>query len=545
MARKLLRNLALLTTLAVAYNEASAQYPQFYQLYNSIFGEDAPKAKTKGKRPANPIYGKDLTVAGNGLFLTSYVTPSRADNDGSYDLTKQFSSKDKIRYSALTAAKVKQIIDNAKVDKNVKARIRALQQKAGKNRAINHKRFSDAIKDGKLTKRELFMLEEGTYAYLVTTGRQGVVGFYEVGKNNGKSLEQEIQTPSEQELDRIKRRWRLSPEAKQDTTKADTTSRIPAKTLEEAAKDTSMIAFPRDKTEVEADSGKSISQYAQPIDMVVHGDSGAVAQGYVPADSLKKGEVSPDTTEPFMRETADSLILLRNFGKLTKTQKSAWNRSVSDAVRNKGFQRVSYGIYVRKKEETEGGRPVRFGLNVGASNSEEIVAGTYLDFPLSDNFDLETFAEWSIRNGKPYFTSSSYDVTTRQLKFVTPSTRERRVDDTTTVNNETPLAEAGVALNYLASDWLEFGFGAGIQALKNTEKINGSSTVSLERNGVVIRGPETISSYGEKASTKAYPTFRAGLRLKPWKGLTLELMLKRTGIKKGENHARFDLGWKF
>ena len=179
MAKKALKNLALLTALAVGYNEASAQqYHQIYQLYNSLFGEDAPKAKGKGNRPANPIYGKDLTVAGNGIFLTSYVTPSRATDNGNYDLTKQFTSKDKLRYSALTAAQVKKIVDNAKVNKHVKAQVRALQKKVGKNKAINHKRFLEAIKDGRLTEWELSMLDEGTYAYLVTTGKQGVVGFY-------------------------------------------------------------------------------------------------------------------------------------------------------------------------------------------------------------------------------------------------------------------------------------------------------------------------------------------------------------------------------
>ncbi len=558
MAKKALKNLALLTALAVGYNEASAQqYHQIYQLYNSLFGEDAPKAKGKGNRPANPIYGKDLTVAGNGIFLTSYVTPSRATDNGNYDLTKQFTSKDKLRYSALTAAQVKKIVDNAKVNKHVKAQVRALQKKVGKNKAINHKRFLEAIKDGRLTEWELSMLDEGTYAYLVTTGKQGVVGFYEVGKRKERNLEKEVkeilgETYAPKDTVKVDNSY-----AKPDSSVTDSSqgiSRTPAKTLEEATIDTSMIPFPTDNLRADStgtaknDSSQGLpsTQFAQPIDLAVAADSATLAHGYVPADStIKKEGVSPDTTEPFIRQTADSLLLLRDFGKLTRSQKSEWNRTVSDAIRNRGFERVAYGIYVRKSVGGEEERQTRFGAKVGATEDNEVVASVFTNYPLSGNFALEGFAEWSARKGKSYFTSSSEGVTARQLKFVDPNTQERRVEGVSTLSEESPIAEAGVALNYLAADWLEAGFGIGIQALKSLDSTTNSSTVSLERNMQTIRGPETIFDYGERTSTKAYPTLRTNLRLNPWSGLTLELILKRTGIKKGENHARLDLGWQF
>ncbi len=537
MVRKLLTTIALLATLGITTQTAEAQYQgtYFYRLYNSLFGKETSEVKKQSKQ-INPIYSTgDLTVAGNGLFLTSYVNPSQVSENRNYDLTKEFTSKDKLVYHALTSTKLDEIIKNSKVSPEVKRQIRALQRKVKKNKSMDHQRFSRAIKDGNLSENELFMISEGTYAYLVTTGRQGIVGFYEVKKlERKKSLEREVKDAIKEMSSTQKDVLRF--EVKTDTVEAEA---IKQKRKEKTSRDSSDVDSSSSKytpKRVETDPSKLFPQYTQPIDMHVHADSTDLTNKDIPRIPKKATKEDSLQTQPsFYVEKKDSLILLKPFKDLKLEEKKAWNSRVVDVVKNKGFRYIRPGVYTSNFKEKKQEREAEFGIRTGAflSGKKQIgMLGAVGEFPLSENFGLETFADWMFMNGKPYFSEKSQNTTTRATQLIGPATYKTRVDQEEISTGETPFAQIGAGVNYNLSNAFEVGLGVGIKALRELTEKAQTSTISFERNNVLLGLPETIKNNEQSKSVKFRPSGNAKLRLNLWKGGSLDAVLDATVGKK-------------
>ena len=498
---------------------ANAQTTDSYNWTNKIYhlfsGSSKPQNKPLSKKyvPKKSI-GKSsssneiiptgyLTTAGDGVFAKSYVNDIEVSPNSIYFLNGEWKSKDVLNYSALDVRKglndviryyTKKHFSKGKKptgeQKATLAYFRELYRKAGSNDKKSLKLLENVVRDGVINSETdnlydngQLALKEGLYMIKVATKKRSfpiLVYFRQ------KTFEE---IPKESELEK----------------EVTDTSTAVAKsdTLKEITKYEEERFGKGDALTIEPDSsGLPKSQFAQPIDLVVHGDSAAIAPGYVLADTtLKTGEAS-DTTQ--------------------------------------------------KAEGIEEERGFRFGVKAGITSTEEAPVTLFANYPISKDLVLETFLEWNLRNGKSYFNSNSYNVPLRKDDYVNPTDRRKKINEEFISTEEAPHAkklspvEAGLALNYLATNWLEVGFGAGIQALREVSKTNRQSTVWVERNGVPFRGPDTIPGTAtESTGTKTYPTFRTDLRLKPLKGLTLDLILKRTGFSRGKNQARLDMGVEF
>ena len=297
--------------------------------------------------------------------------------------------------------------------------------------------------------------------------------------------------------------------------------------------------------ESKADSGKTDTQYAQPLDMHLNADSSDLAHGYKDPDTTA---ILPAESKPFMVANNDSLYLLGAYGELTKEQKIGWNKKVIEYT-ERGFRRTAPGMLVRASmiRTPEKASETRGGLEVALGKNHEGIVGTFIDIPLTSWLSTEGFMDWYIARGNPIFAGTQREVTLRDRQLIGngiagPMYKFRR-DGITTTTEERAIADIGAGLTFKLTDYFELPLRVGLNVANQQKTTEGMSTIWHERNNLPIGQPETITnSKDDSKGIKTNLALSAGARFNLTKNLSLGASYNRIGKN---NSARVNMGVKF
>lgn len=555
---------ALLT--GISYSEARAQVKDFgvdmgvstgTKLYEIIFGKGKVPEKNGKKRTVNPIYAEEeLTVAGNGVFLTSYANPSRVSNEGSYDLTKKFHSKDRITYRALTSYKIKQILDNSNANPSVKAVINKIRKRMDKNSKEDYQKFSAAVKDGRLKPDELKQIHRGIFSYLVTTGKQAVVGFFEVGREKTSELEKKAAT--EEKPKEIPKEFQIpvpeviAPIAPAYDAKPDTSHKTLQDTVANAPVDSAKIAkemeYLKEVTEAEIKMLEKRSELKTikidaPLVKVQLPDTSYEEREKKPKEA-RRNEFYPedlpprDSTKTFPRKIRE-----RKPGEARRNEfypedlEEAAGKD-SSKIKLPGIDvEIRKDIVIAKKVERK--LETRIGLEAGLGTNKEVVIGGFFEFPLTKWLSLEGFGNYYAIKGKSTFTDFGTQLNQRERELIGPATYKQRTDETIFTAEDKIFAEAGAGLTFKIAYGIGVPLKIGAGLLKREKNIEGKSTIIFERNGQLLQEPSVITNTKkESPAVKSELMLSAGARYNLGKNLSVETSVVRIGRK---NSGRINL----
>ena len=450
------------------------------------------------KKSPNLIYGKgDLTSAGNGFFLSSYIYPA-GDASSDYDFRKMFSSKDKLSYSALTSKKVKKIIKNSSLDRSVINIVRGCQEKVKKNSVENHQKFNQAIKDGILTQKEMENIGEGTYAYLVSTGKQGVVGFIKIrGKKEGK-LEKKLEGAFQESANK--------------------------NALQEYIQSGTYLWQGIKTDEKKAGQEEAQLQSAQPIGLSL----------YYP-DTFELKQMSK-VSDALQAETADTSMHPFPKNNLYPSQKDTLQ-----AIDSSMHPNAQDALGRRAADSLQAAKRIKFGVEASAGTELEGIIGGFVSVPASSWLNLDAYAGFFANNGYYIARNASEIITARETELIGPATYKKRTDEIKTISKKSPIAEIGTG----AVVDLGKGFGipmrAGIEIFKEEKTKIGRSTIEFERNNSPLRTPSVIENTAVENSTGSKFALSAGLAYKINSSLSVEALFN-SGLK---NSGRLKLKYTF
>ena len=513
---------AFLTTFGIGYQTANAQAVEqsvkmgakFYEIFFGKNSENKLKASKNYADTAkvNRIYSEgELTVAGNGVFLTSYTNPSMTSDDGLYDLTRKFSSKDKISYHALTSKKIREILNNSSVKSSVKKRINDIQKKIGKNSRGNHSRFERALKDGKLTEGELQNIGDGIYAYLVTTGKQAVVGFFEVRRSKSGGLEKkageitektklpdqlyEVYTPEAGNLDNTSKDSSIVPEKLFDEKYLSEIAKFEEKKFKLIPKEKDFAE--KEKTEVK--------------------EKGVRREEFYPGDI-------PPMDSSYVSPKKDTLVV-----------------SEKEARRGEFYPEDLDVVIVEDTSKTEGKamQKTAFGLEAMVGTNGEKIAGVFVKVPLASWLNVEGYGDYFAAKGNPFVSDMGTQVTQRERQLIGSATYKQRTDDIHTTAEERAISDIGAGITFRINDNFEFPLRIGAGLMRQEKTLDGKSTISFERNDQPLQEPSIITNtQKESPVTKGVLSLSAGARYNLTKNLSFGASINRTGKR---NSGRINL----
>lgn len=465
--------------------------------------------KEAGK--ANPIYSKgELTSAGNGFFLTSYVYPSGEINSD-YDFRKMFSSNDKISYSAITSKKVKSIVDNSKsLDLPVKKHVMNLQRKVMATSPENYRKFDKAIRNGILTQKEMEEIGEGTYAYLVSTGEQGVVGFFEIKKNKGGNLERKVEGLSEPAEE-----MQASPDAIKDN---------PIQEYIDSGE--YLWKEPWKKDALEAKPGTIENSVVS--DKVSHAQSKG-PHNY-PDTSYSKlknnifNPVSVQETDSSHAVAVDSLM----------------HPNAQDTLGRKTLTALEDSLHTAQ-DSVQTAKGIKFGVEASAGTEMEGVIGGFASVPVFPWLNLEAYAGFFASKGYFIARNASEIITAREKILIGPATYKQRTDKIKTNSKKSPIAEVGMGTIVDLGKNFGIPIRAGVEIFNNEVTKTGSSTIEFERNNALLKAPSIIENTIVENSAGSKFALSAGLAYQINSSLSVEALLN-SGL---ENSGRLKLRWGF
>lgn len=539
------------------------------KLYEILFGKSSGISEKTVK--VNPIYARgELTVAGNGIFLTSYTNPSMPSNDGSYDLTEKFSSKDKITYSALTSNKIKQILDNSEVKPSVRDAINAIRRRMAKNSGTDYNKFNSALKDGKLKSSELKGIREGIFAYLVTTGKQAVVGFFEVrgtkpGKLERKAEEKtgKLQLPNKvYEVFAPKDSSDQVPkyQVQKDTSKVDSGKVSAEKAVVDSSKIKAEQEFLKKVSEAEE---RMLEERKNAKDLAgkTSKDSSYIPN-YVPErkDTAQVSE-SPKITEKEARreEFYEEDLLPRDS---TKVSKIIIKPKKSGEVRRNEIyledieeitpkdstivfeEKTASEISEIMKKKRAKGLCTRFGLEGAIAFVEnEANIGAFVDVPLNSWLSVGGYGDYFFRKGKSTYSDLGTSIIQREKQLIGSETYRQRTDDIHTTAEERAIADIGAGISFKINDDVEFPLRIGAGLMQQEKTLDGKSTITFERNNPPLQEPSIITNTKtEGPVTKSALSLSASLRFNLFKDFWTGFSYNRIGKK---DIGRLNFMWRF
>lgn len=145
----------------------------------------------------------------------------------------------------------------------------------------------------------------------------------------------------------------------------------------------------------------------------------------------------------------------------------------------------------------------RFGLEAAVGTNEEVVLGTFVELPAKE-FSVQAYGNF-YASGEPIKSNSNTVVTMREKELIGPGTYKQRTDEITTLSEDKPRFEFGVGASYKPNRRdFEFPVRVGLNFSKQTEKVEGKSTIIHERNMLPLGEPQVITNSmigGKKNST--------------------------------------------
>ena len=156
----------------------------------------------------------------------------------------------------------------------------------------------------------------------------------------------------------------------------------------------------------------------------------------------------------------------------------------------------------------------QLGLETELGTNGELSVGAFGNLPLSNHVRLEAFGNYSVSTGDAYLASVDTSVTERERQLIGTNTYKFRTDETITSANEIGVAEAGLGLTIVPSKYFELPFRAGVKRLRETETVDGRSTIRFERDGLPLGDEEVITNSLENKSFRDRLSLSAGARLR-------------------------------
>ena len=195
---------------------------------------------------------------------------------------------------------------------------------------------------------------------------------------------------------------------------------------------------------------------------------------------------------------------------------------------------------------------LNYGFEAAAGINNEVVLGTFFNYPINSRMSLEAFGDIYLARGKSISELSDTTVTFREKELIGPGIYRQRTDVIIGNSKERPIADFGLGYLFKPRKDLELPLRVGVNFSKEERTLYGESTITHERNMEPLGDPQVITNSKEDYERNATNfSFSVGANYSIGKrffsGTFLEnlssgISFNRTGKNNG---ARINLKYKF